>query len=398
MDARSIFVLAGGASVRNNAPMFAVAAIYLRLAGRYLLGRPANAADVRVCRARRRFLVAFPLFEIPTVVCLALDRIFFPSHARRPIRQPVFIIGNPRSGTTLFHRLLSRDRERFHCFRTWEIFAPSILQQRVAAWLGRRDARRGGRLRRRIEAAEARRFAGFAHIHRVGLFLPEEDGKVLIHVLASAFLTWFFPPREFGSLVRFDLDVPADRQRSILAFYAACVRRHAYAQGGARQLLSKNPMFTGMITALQRAFPDCKFVCLVRNPLDTIPSTISLSRALMGRNDQPDATIDRAIYAQLCFFYRHALDGLAALPPDRCVFVKYDELLRDPRQTVEGVYRQLGFATTSAFAAELAREETSIRTTRSEHRYSLDACAVTRDEIVADLRPVFDRFSFDTRA
>lgn len=34
---------------------------------------------------------------------------------------------------------------------------------------------------------------------------------------------------------------------------------------------------------------------------------------------------------------------------------------------------------------------------RSGRQYSLDGCSVTRERIVGDLRPILERFGFDTR-
>jgi hypothetical protein len=72
-------------------------------------------------RARRRYL-AILLLAVPPValfhaLCFALDPILFPSLRRVKLRQPVFVVGHARSGTTLVHRLLSQDEGRFSSFR-----------------------------------------------------------------------------------------------------------------------------------------------------------------------------------------------------------------------------------------------------------------------------------------
>src|SRR5262249_17423208 len=82
-------------------------------------------------RGRRRLLAEL-LFAVPAVagfhaLCFALDWVLFPSLRRQPVRTPVFVIGHARSGTTLLHRLLSEDRERFSSFLLWELYFPSLL-------------------------------------------------------------------------------------------------------------------------------------------------------------------------------------------------------------------------------------------------------------------------------
>jgi len=86
-------------------------------------------------RARRMALVLV-LFVIPPLallqaLCFTLDNILFPGLRRVEIKQPVFILGHARSGTTLLHRLLVSDPDRFSYFKAWEMAFPSLLSRRL---------------------------------------------------------------------------------------------------------------------------------------------------------------------------------------------------------------------------------------------------------------------------
>ena len=52
------------------------------------------------------------------------DRQLYPDVARQEIREPLFIVGLPRSGTTLLHTLLAADPEH-RAPLTWEVMTPS---------------------------------------------------------------------------------------------------------------------------------------------------------------------------------------------------------------------------------------------------------------------------------
>src|SRR6266480_2937620 len=52
------------------------------------------------------------------------DRHLYPGIARQEIREPLFIVGLPRSGTTLLHTLLAADPEH-RAPLTWEVMTPS---------------------------------------------------------------------------------------------------------------------------------------------------------------------------------------------------------------------------------------------------------------------------------
>ena len=72
---------------------------------------------------RRRKLFSLLLLRVPLVaginaICFALDPLLFPGLRRTEIREPVFVIGHGRSGTTHLHDLLYQDEERFSCRRS----------------------------------------------------------------------------------------------------------------------------------------------------------------------------------------------------------------------------------------------------------------------------------------
>src|SRR5438093_1688960 len=55
---------------------------------------------------------------------LERDRQIYPEIARQEIREPLFIVGLPRSGTTLLHILLAADPAH-RAPLTWEVMSPS---------------------------------------------------------------------------------------------------------------------------------------------------------------------------------------------------------------------------------------------------------------------------------
>jgi hypothetical protein len=74
------------------------------------------------------FYTLFPLLETANGLGLLLDDVFYARYKKERVRKPVFIVGNPRSGTTFLHRLMAKDRRNFVTMRFWEILlAPSSL-------------------------------------------------------------------------------------------------------------------------------------------------------------------------------------------------------------------------------------------------------------------------------
>lgn len=80
------------------------------------------------------FLVLF-LVSLINIIIRLLDELLFPNYKQISIKQPVFIIGNPRSGTTFLHRLMCIDEEKFVFNLMYHTTFPSITLYRVIQFL-----------------------------------------------------------------------------------------------------------------------------------------------------------------------------------------------------------------------------------------------------------------------
>ena len=136
-------------------------------------------------------LLGMPLFllvQLIHAVCLLLDELLFPGYRKVVIKQPLFVTGIPRSGTTFLHRTLAIDHERYTTLTTWEaLLAPSIVQRKIIHALAWLDKRLGGLGQRSVNAVTRRLAGGLDDIHEVGLEAAEEDYLALLPVVGAAF-------------------------------------------------------------------------------------------------------------------------------------------------------------------------------------------------------------------
>ncbi len=356
-------------------------------------------------RARRRSLLVL-VFAVPSVasfhaVCFFLDGLLFPSLWRTRVTTPVFVVGHARSGTTLVHRLMGRDADRFSSFLLWELYFPSLLQKKLIRFCARIDARwLGGRIRRRIRAWEDRRYGPMKGVHEMSLTQPEEDDLVFYYSCASGF--WITRMPYMGDLDFFYVDRwPERRRRRLMRFYRDCVRRQLVLNGGSRIHLSKNPVFAGRVATLIETFPDAKFVVPMRHPGETIPSLLKLVRLGWRGLDWDEARVRRclAILAEQSFdTYRHPLEVLADHPEVPRAIVDYRDVVADPAQAIAEIYAQLGLPMTAAYREQLKGEGTRARQHVSDHRYSLSEFGLEADGIEKRLADLFERFAWNAPA
>jgi hypothetical protein len=350
-------------------------------------------------RNRRKLLFSL-LVTVPVVasldaICFALDPILFPSLRRTAVEKPVFILGHARSGTTLLHRLMSLDAERFSAFRLYELFLPSLLQKRLVRALGAFDRRwLGGAIERRVRAWEERRFGKTHHAHPMSLFEPEEDDGVLTYSCASG--AWIVRLPYMGELDFYRVDEwPERRRRRLLGFYRECVRRQLCLNGPHKTHLSKNPIFAGRVESLLETFPDARIVVPFRNPHETIPSLLELMRLAWKLRRWSDAEMERSlrVLAEQSFHtYRHPLEVLARHPETPHAIVDYAELVAEPKKVVEQVYARLGIEMTAGFERALALAQEKARRHESSHGYSLEQFGLEAGEIRARLSDLYERF------
>jgi hypothetical protein len=350
------------------------------------------------------FYIFFPLLEFVTWVGFLLDDVFFRDYQREQIEQPVFIVGNPRSGTTFLHRLMAKDKENFTSMQTWEVlFAPSITQRKLVRALAALDRWLGSPLHRQMAAWE-KRWQEQNVVHKVTLRVPEEDQYLFVHIW-STLAVWLFSAilEEGAPYTYFDTAMSGAEKRRVMNFYQRCIQRHLYAHGGdhrqAEHYLSKNPSSTPKVDTLYEFFPEAKIIYLIRNPLDVIPSYVSLLDYTWNVLGDPlweygsrDYVLDMARH-----WYSYPLERLGRAPRDSYIVVNFNDLVSDAEQMVADIYSRFGFDISPAFAQVLQEEAEKARSYRSKHEYSLKQMGLTREQIVAQYEDVFDRFDFDTR-
>ena len=357
-------------------------------------------------RAGRRRLFFILLVLVPVVatfhaICFFLDNILFPGLRQVEVRTPVFIVGHARSGTTLMHRLMSKDGQRFSFFLLYELFLPSLLQKKVIRFLAACDRRfLGARIEKNIQAWEERKFAATQDMHATGLTAPEEDDFIHTFSCASGFWIVLLPYMGLLDFYYVDQRPPRSRRR-LMNFYKECVKRQLYLNGTDKIHLSKNPTFSGRVESLIETFPDARIVVLMRNPYETIPSLLKLMQRSWQLRGWDGAQMNRSLRAladQSFHTYKYPLEVLARNPNTKQAIVDYRELVAQPKRTVEAVYAQLGFPMSSEFSQVLTAEEQRAKSHETTHTYSLDEFGLKSDEIHAALADLFERYGWDADA
>jgi len=336
----------------------------------------------------KRFLILtfiflfYPLWRFSIRIAYLLDNIFYPDYRQQEVKQPIFIVGNFRSGTTFLHRLLTKDSSATS-MTSWEIYvAPSIVGRKFLRWGMKLNYAIGNPAQRIIDTFD-RIMAEYSYMHKVGLNEAEEDGHVLFHIWSTYDLLAFFPfPKLVKKYIYYDEQVPAEDRERDMSYYQEVLRKHVFAHGGKR-LISKNPSYSPKVKTLHEKFPDAKFINLVRNPLQVIPSSISMFSNHCQTYGDPETrySLQETVIEHSKYWYLYPHRYLKHLPPEQYIRIRYKDLVADPKGTVEKIYKQFGFKISPEFGQVLQEESEKEKSYHSKHKYSLKQMGLNKKRI-----------------
>jgi len=106
--------------------------------------------------------------------------------------------------------------------------------------------------------------------------------------------------------------------------------------------LDKTPRYYHIIPELGEMFPDAKFILLFRNPLAVLNSFL---KTWVGKNW---GRINRDYLNDLMVAPQNLLEGVEYLA-DRCIRVRYEDLVIDPKSTIRKICDHLGVSYSDDF-------------------------------------------------
>jgi hypothetical protein len=176
---------------------------------------------------------------------------------------------------------------------------------------------------------------------------PFEDEFALAKIgIGSPYASMAFPRLGPPSPAYLDLSTLTDDQRSVWeAGFLWLMRRFQLASPG-RRLIIKSPPHTARIRTLLKLFPDARFVHISRSPYEIYPSTFRLWKILNSRcglqhptND--DGWLPNYVLSTLPLMYAAYERDIGLIPQGRHVEIRYEDLVSDPRATLEAIYAAL---------------------------------------------------------
>jgi len=359
-------------------------------------GTPARISIKRVLLLLFLFFV-YPFWNLYIRIGYALDPVFFPEYKKQEPQDPIFIIGNYRSGSTFFHRLLLRDNN-FTCLKAWEIYFAPALTHRKLIRLILQGSKLIGSPVQKIIAAFDRMMNDIYHMHKTGLYTHEQDSQLFYHTWSSYNIFAIFPfPELARRYIYYDQAVPIEERKKQFGYYREVLHRHLYKNSG-KQYLAKNPDFSPAIETIMEVFPNAKFLNLVRPPEQMIPSSINLWASNWRAYGTPEESFPQTdvIKEHAKHWYTYPHHKLSNLPPDRYQVVLFEDLVGNPKAEVSRIYQQFGLDLSEELVKILEKETFEARNFNGAGTYPLDEMGVEVEALKEEFAPFLEGYQINT--
>src|SRR5262245_2775299 len=304
---------------------------------------------------------------------LTEDRKRHPGIAEQRITRPFFIIGLPRTGSTILHHLISQDPAS-RAPLAWEVMTPSPPPEAARYDTDPRIADADRKLRWLDWLAP-----DFKAIHPLGAQLAIECIAILSHsFMASRFHTTYRTPSYQAWLKKQDV-------RSAYAYHRQFLQHLQWRTPADRWVL-KAPAHLYALDALFAIYPDALIVQTHRDPRAVLGSVASLTLSLQSAFAEPLdlEEIGREVVQSWSEGLEHGMHVRHAHPDGAKRFfdVRYQQLLADPIATIRQIYTHFGLPLT-AVAEERMRSHLNDNPQHKHgrHAYDLKAFGLDADSL-----------------
>jgi hypothetical protein len=310
-----------------------------------------------------------------------------PEIASKPITAPIFICGQPRTGTTILYDLLAQDPD-LRAPLTWEVDAPCPVPQSETYHSDPRIAATQASL----ELSE-QIIPGFLAFHPMGALVGQECVRITASEFTSMIFTVQYRLPSYYRWLLYEAD------------HAGAYRFHRiflqHLQSGVPgQWLLKSPAHLWQLDALLAEYPDALIVQTHRDPLNVISSIAALTHHLrgMGSDESNIAECAAQSYEEIVVGLDRgmALRDSGAVPAGSFIDVQFADFMKDPWKTISGIYQKLGRELRSDTEKKMRDFLAAHPSDGGRGRYTWSDTGLDAGEVRDRVRTYQDRYSVPT--
>lgn len=284
-------------------------------------------------KKQARFITGVTLaLAIPSFLEWAI--FYHPIKKTKLKKDPVYIVGHWRTGTTFLQNLMTRDPQFawFDPVKTVTFNNCILLKKPLAK-------------AQSVLLKEARPFDNLDY--QLDLPMEEVFAQATISTQAISHML-VFPDGGNGTKfieTAFIDEQSPEKQADWFKAYDYILKKVTWLCKG-KQLLLKSPENTCRIGELKRRYPGAKFINIYRNPYTVVMSTANMFKKEMAllclSEPASDEFIEDTIIQLFQRIYHKAIADLEKIPEEDRIDIKYEDFVKNPKEYMEEIYGHLG--------------------------------------------------------
>lgn len=290
------------------------------------------------------------------------------------IKKPIMILGEPRAGTTLLHRLLAKDPQ-FRATLFWEVIYPIPPPDPKTYFTDNRIKKTKKLIKKVIHINPYLEIT-----HPMGATLPEECWPLLhrsfIRPLDCLFLN--IPKYQDWMLSRRHVDLTSDYR-----FYRTQLQVLQWKFPRA-QFVLKSPVHGFFLPVIAEVFPDIRFIHCHRDPKETVPSVCSLaaSRAATYYSKIDFKQLGKHVISYGKARIERVMAAREDIDSNYFYDIAFSQMLKNPMATVKSLYEWLNLTLEHSVEMRMKNYlESQQKGEYRKHSYSLNQFGLVQSEI-----------------
>jgi hypothetical protein len=315
-----------------------------------------------------------------------------PSIIKTPIKSPVFIIGLPRTGTTLLHQLFCTDPQ-FRAPMYWELMYP-CPPARPKNWS------QCDRFKRAVKDFNMLRYfiPRDKHdvVHKTGAQYPEE----CYHILSRCFVQYhtFLRVESLDDFTDWLYNLDMTDFEEIYQYYKTELQVIGYGGLDKQTYVLKANVHLLCLDAILKVFPDAKFVFTCRNLSEMVGSFCSLQEVVTTPYGPMHDEFGARCVRLLSEFANRAVAVMKQydhVPQEQnpFYFVDYETLTKNPISAMQDVYSHCNRRLTAKTELAMKRHiHANPKNKHGKHQYSMANYNISDQDLLDNFKPFIDYF------
>lgn len=338
----------------------------------------------------------FPLYRVFyaffKLIGIVIDDTIFRSYKKKKIEKPIFLIGHPRSGTTFLHKFILKNTDELEGMFLWRMIIQSIFWRTII----------------KPFLPLINKFFPEnlydARIHKTGFLEPETDDVAYFFRRFSGMFYWLY----FSALEKYNSQAVLEKELinqckldDVINNLDLLYKKNVFKSNN--RIFSKSFSLILDIKKIKSKFPDAKIIILIRDPLEVIPSSLSLARSVQmnlnsfnNLNTKEKNNYYRNLYNASIVFYKLLFNQLYnGLDENKdYMIVNYKDLIHDFRNTMHNISDYSEFKSKQKLEIAVENQIANQKNYTSKHKYSLHEFGISEYEVQQDFDFVYKKFSF----